>query len=107
MIAGWFIGDFEPSLLRTKDFEVGFKFHKEGEKWPIHVHKIATEYNFLISGTMRIQGRLLTDGDLFIIPANEISDPEFLTNCQVITIKVPSVIGDKYEINPKLLGRIE
>ena len=26
---GWFIGDFEPTVFKTKDFEVCFKTHKK------------------------------------------------------------------------------
>jgi hypothetical protein len=33
MHRGWCIGDFAPSLLRTKDFEVGVLLHPKGEKW--------------------------------------------------------------------------
>ena len=45
MWRGWFIGDFEPSVLKTNEFEVGVLTHKKGEKWPKHYHNIATEYN--------------------------------------------------------------
>ena len=27
---GWFIGDFKPTLLWTKDFEAAMKFYKKG-----------------------------------------------------------------------------
>ena len=30
---GWVIGDFEPSILKTKDFEVAVLTHKQGEQW--------------------------------------------------------------------------
>ena len=39
---GWVIGDFEPSLLKTKDFEVGILTHLKGEQWPAHYHKKGT-----------------------------------------------------------------
>ena len=54
MTRGWFIGDFEPSILRTKDFEAGIVYHKKGELWPAHYHAIATEYNVLVSGKVSI-----------------------------------------------------
>jgi hypothetical protein len=41
MFRGWFIGDFEPSVLKTKNFEVGVLIHKKGELWPKHFHKEA------------------------------------------------------------------
>ena len=55
MMGGWFIGDFTPSVFKTKDFEVGYKFHLKDEKWDIHYHKQATEITYLIRGKMRIQ----------------------------------------------------
>ena len=36
---GWIIGDFEPSIFRTKDFEVAVLNHKKDEKWIAHYHK--------------------------------------------------------------------
>jgi hypothetical protein len=98
MKGGWFIGDFEPSVARRRDFEVGYKLHRKGEVWPKHIHKIATETTVLLRGKMRIMGQILESGDIFIIYPNEIADPEFLEDCEVIIIKFPSVIGDKYEV---------
>ena len=60
---GWVIGDFEPSLLKTKDFEVGILTHLKGEVWPAHYHKKGTEYNILIKGTMNVCDTELTAGD--------------------------------------------
>jgi len=31
MHRGWYIGDFTPSIIKTKDFEVGYLTHKKGE----------------------------------------------------------------------------
>ena len=67
MKRGWCIGNFSPSILTTKDFEVGILHHPKGEKWSAHYHKIATEYNILISGKMRVCDQELTAGDWFKI----------------------------------------
>jgi quercetin dioxygenase-like cupin family protein len=98
MVRGWFIGDFEPSVLRTKDFEVGILSHKKDEVWPKHYHSIATEYNVLISGKMHICGETIGAGTIFVIEPNEVADPIFLEDCTVVTVKTPSVIGDKYNV---------
>ena len=95
---GWFIGDFEPSVLRTKDFEVGSVIHKKGEHWPAHFHRESDEYNLLVSGEMIICGHKISSGAVFVIRKNEVANPEFLEDCKVVVIKVPSVIGDKYEV---------
>lgn len=95
---GWFIGNFKPSVLKTKAFEVCYKVHPKGEAWPVHFHKKATEINYLVKGRMTIKGVLLKTGDIFTIDRREIADPKFLTDCEVVVIKVPSVKNDKYEI---------
>lgn len=95
---GWFIGDFEPSVLKTKDFEVCYKIHKKGEQWDTHYHKVSTEYNYLISGEMVIQNKRINSGDIFIIEPFEIANPEFLTDCVLVIVKTPSSPKDKYKI---------
>ena len=92
---GWFIGDFEPALLRTKDFEVGVLKHEKGEEWAPHYHT-ATEINYIISGQLKMHERVLTEGDIFVMEPYEVANPEFLTDCQVLVIKTPSIPGDKY-----------
>ena len=96
MFRGWVIGDFEPSLLKTQDFEVAILLHKKAEEWPAHYHKIATEYNILLSGTMSVCGKELVEGDTFIIPPNEVAVPVFHEDCRIVCIKVPSLPDDKY-----------
>ena len=98
MKRGWLIGDFEPSILQTKDFEVGILTHKKGEFWSAHLHKESEEYNLLLDGKMEINGVLIEPGTIFIIEKNEISKPEFLEDFIVLVVKVPSLPGDKYEV---------
>jgi mannose-6-phosphate isomerase-like protein (cupin superfamily) len=93
---GWIIGDFENSLARTKDFEVCVRVHPKGEVWPAHTHKIVTEYNVLISGSMSMCGVELVSGDTFIVEPNEIADPIFYEDCTIVCVKTPSVPTDKY-----------
>lgn len=98
MKGGWFIGDFDLSVIRNKDFEACYKLHKKGEYWPKHIHKISTELTVLIHGKMKIMGQIMEAGDIFVIYPDEVADPEFLEDCEVIVVKLPSVIGDKYEV---------
>ena len=95
---GWFIGNFDPSVLKTDQFEVGLLTHTKGEHWPKHYHAIGTEYNVLIKGRMTISGQELGDGDVFIFEPNDIADPIFHEDGTVLCVKVPSVPGDKYEV---------
>ncbi len=97
-IRGWFIGDFKPSVFRTKDFEVGVLTHPKGEKWPPHYHKEVVEYNVLVSGKMVVQGKELNSGDVFVFEKGEIADPIFLEDCTVVCVKIPSIPSDKFEV---------
>jgi hypothetical protein len=99
MKGGWFIGDFEPTAYKTKNFEVCYKKHFKGERWPTHYHKSGTEINFLISGSMQIQDKTLTNGDIFILYPYEIANPVFLEDCILVIVKTVSDITDKFIIH--------
>ena len=43
MTKGWFVGDFEPSIIRTNSCEVGIKAYKKGTKELSHYHKASKE----------------------------------------------------------------
>ena len=90
MKGGWFVGNFEPSAYKTSDFEVSYKLHPAGEKWDYHYHTEVTEINYLVKGTMTLQGQMLMSGDIFTLEPYEIANPEFLTDCEIVCVKTPS-----------------
>lgn len=96
MKGGWYIGDFDPSVFKTNAFEVGYKLHEKGSDWDCHYHKKSWEVNLLIHGKMKMQDQIINAGDIFIINPWEIGNPEFLEDCEVVTVKIPSVLDDKY-----------
>jgi hypothetical protein len=96
--SGWFIGNFEPTLLKTEAFEVAHHFYHKGFKATPHIHKIATEYNYIINGQLIVSGKSLSSGDIFVYELNDISDVQFLEDTNLIIIKTPSIPTDKYEI---------
>ncbi|MFH0942919.1 MAG: hypothetical protein V1810_01970 [Candidatus Beckwithbacteria bacterium] len=98
MRGGWFVGNFQPTAFKTKHFEVGYKLHKKGERWPKHYHQQTTEINYLIKGRMKLNRAEFKSGDIFMIEPGEIAKPEFLQTCQLIVVKVPSLPKDKYEV---------
>lgn len=95
---GWFIGNFDPAVLKTDQFEVGVLFYPKGIHHQKHFHRLATEYNVLVQGSFILSGTKLNAGDVFILEPDEIADPEFLEDCTIVCVKVPSLPGDKYEI---------
>ena len=100
MVGGWFVGDFEPTAYKTKDFEVSYKLHPKGQEWDIHYHTDVTEINYVIKGKMILQNTELKTGDIFILNPFEIADPEFIEDTEIICVKTPSV-NDKISVLKK------
>lgn len=93
---GWFIGDFEPTLLRTKDFEISVRHYKAGDEEDKHVHKIADEYTVVINGIVSMNEIQYMPKDIIRINKGEIIKFKAVTDAITIALKVPSIIGDKY-----------
>lgn len=100
MKGGWFVGNFEPSAYKNDLFEVSFKKHFKNEKWNAHYHTCITEINLLIKGKIKFQDKILCENDIFVVYPYEISDPEFLEDCEMVVVKTPSK-NDKIDILKK------
>ncbi len=96
MINGWFIGDFEPSVVRTPDFEVGVKRYKAGDQEAEHFHKIATEITVVVSGRIEMAGSEWEEGGIIHLLPGTSSSFRALTDAVLTVVKFPSVAGDKY-----------
>lgn len=96
MFKGWFIGDFEPSLYKTNDVEVGVKYYKEGDYEPSHFHKIATEFTVILDGRVEMNGNIYESGSILKILPNESTDFKALTNVKTVVVKIPGATNDKY-----------
>jgi len=96
MVGGWFIGDFEPSVIKTTDFEVGVKHFLKGETFPAHFHKKSDEVTVIVKGKVKINGIVFDMGDIILQEKGEAGDFTVLEDTIVIAIKVPSVKNDKY-----------
>lgn len=94
--AGWFIGNFEPTILKTSDFEIALKIHKRDEKIQSHRHNHTVEYNLLTDGKMEVNGSQIEEGNIFIFEKSEICNVKILSEiAKVVCIKVPSNPKDK------------
>ena len=96
MIGGWFIGNFEPSLLKTNDVEVAVKNYKAGDAEEAHYHKVATEYTVILKGKVRMMGVEYNQGEILAISPNESTDFLALTDVTTVVVKVPGASNDKY-----------
>lgn len=95
-IKGWLVGDFEPSLIKSKEIEVGIKFYKKGDIESNHYHKIATEYSVVVSGVVKMLGVVHTQGEIVIIGPNVCNQFECIEDACLVVFKTPSVTDDKY-----------
>ena len=97
MFKGWFIGNFEPTLLRTNDVEVAVKSYKKGDYEAKHYHKLATEFTVIISGRVKMNGVEYGKGDIIVMEPNEATDFECLEDgTQNVVVKIPGANNDKY-----------
>lgn len=96
-INGWFIGNFEPTLLKTSDFEIAIKKYKKDDYENSHTHKISTEYTIIVVGEVIMNNKIYRENDIIIINPGEYTD--FKCLCDVITcvVKTPCSKNDKYE----------
>lgn len=97
MTRGWFIGDFEPTVLRTSDVEVAVKTYAAGDHEARHHHRVATETTCIVSGTARMAGREVTAGDIIVLDPYESTDFTALTDVVLVAVKVPGARNDKFE----------
>lgn len=97
MIKGWFIGNFEPSLLKTNAVEVALKKYNKGDYEEAHYHKIATEFTVIVSGRVRMNGIEYGEGDIIVIEPNDATDFEALEDNTInVVVKIPGANNDKY-----------
>lgn len=96
MVKGWFVGYFEPSLIKTKDVEVAVKHYRAGDYESPHFHKIATELTVIITGEVEMNGIMYSSGDIITIEPGECTDFKVLSDSITTVVKIPGAIHDKY-----------
>lgn len=97
MVKGWFIGNFEPSLYKTNDVEVGIKKYKAGDYENSHYHKIATEFTVIISGSVEMNGIQYFENEIIKIIPGVRTNFKALTDVVTVVVKLPGANNDKYE----------
>ena len=98
MVGGWFIGNFSPTILNNKYFEIAVKYYKKGDFEKAHYHKISTEYTVIVEGKAKMNDEVYMKGDIIVISPNESTDFHALTDVITTVIKTPSSINDKYNL---------
>jgi quercetin dioxygenase-like cupin family protein len=94
-VGGWFVGNFEPTLVRTESFEAAVKLYTKGATEAAHYQLTAWEITVVIQGTILLGGELFSGGDIAIIPPGEIASFEAIEDCTLVCLKSPSLPADK------------
>jgi hypothetical protein len=92
---GWFIGDFKPSLIGTKEFETAMKFYKKGDHESAHRHDVAREFTVIGAGRFRMNETVLEAGDIVELEPGFVADFECLADGVTFVVKYPSAPHDK------------
>jgi quercetin dioxygenase-like cupin family protein len=98
MTKGWFVGSFIPTAHQTQACEVAVKNYKAGDREEVHYHKIATEITLILSGSVRMVGKVWSTGDIIVLKPGEQTDFEALTDTISVVVKTPGAINDKYVV---------
>ncbi len=96
MTRGWFVGDFTPTLFKTRDVEVAMMRYKAGDAEKKHFHKIATELTVIAQGEVEMNGKRYVTGDIVVMEPGEATDFRAVTDAMTTVVKIPGVVNDKY-----------
>jgi quercetin dioxygenase-like cupin family protein len=96
MIKGWFVGDFTPTVLKTKDVEVSVKRYSKGDSELEHFHKIATEITTVISGKIKMCDSIFVSNDIIVLKPGQVTRFEALEDSVTVVVKHPGASNDKY-----------
>lgn len=96
MKLGWFVGDFDPTCLRTKSCEAACKYYKAGDAETKHIHKVATEVTLIVSGCAKMNDQVYGAGDIIVLEPGDPTDFTALEDTLTMVVKVPCMPGDKY-----------
>lgn len=98
MVKGWFVGDFEPNVISTKDCELGIKRYDAGTIEKAHFHKMAEELTVVISGKIKMNNHIFEAGDIVKVEKNEVVTFQAIDDSITVVFKTGSFKGDKYLI---------
>lgn len=94
---GWIIGAFTPSIFDTSKFEIAVKYYKQGDKEKKHYHRYATEYTIIAKGKAKFNDLIFEEKNIIVIDPLESVSFEALEDTITTVIKVPSILGDKFD----------
>jgi len=96
---GWFIGDFSPTLFKTKNFEIAMKTYEAGDCEDAHYHVKSTEYTLVVNGSVKFNNKKYSEGDIIKVKKNEVVEFKSITDSVTMVVKIPSSKNDKFVVS--------
>lgn len=96
MRGGWFVGNFEPSVLKLAECEIAVKRYRAGDREAAHVHRLATELTLIVSGRVTMNDEAFGEGDIIELAPGEAGEFRALEDAVTVVVKSPSVPSDKH-----------
>jgi len=84
---GWYVGNFEPSILKDAGVELGYLHFKKGKQNDFHYHEFCTEINLLVKGKMNVNGKEINEGDIFVFDPMVPVIVVFLEDTNIVVLK--------------------
>jgi len=95
---GWYIGDFESALFKSKNIEVCYQTTEKGYTDP-HYHTKCTEILLVTRGKAILNEQKIKKGDIVIIDKGEVNDLLVITKkFTVVGVKIPAGGNDKVRV---------
>ncbi len=95
-VRGWLIGNFDPSLVKTSEFEIGIKRYNKGDTEAAHYHKESIEWTVIVEGVVKMNNIIYKKDDIVEVVQWETIQFECIEDAITVVIKSPHVKGDKY-----------
>jgi hypothetical protein len=98
MIRGWVAGSFEPSLVKTDDYELAVKYYKRNDKEASHAHFLSSEITIIAMGSVIINGVQYYERDIIIQERGDYADFECISEEAITVVLRPdgSFPNDKH-----------
>ena len=95
MVGGWFIGNFQPNVIQSEQFEVTVRKYTIGDREPKHFQLIATEITVIVEGQARMGDQILGPNDIIVLDPKDSYDFEAFSEVTLVAVKFPSIPNDK------------
>lgn len=96
MVNGWFIGNFDPSIIKTDVVEVGVKTFYKGNYESSHYHKEIIEITVVINGKVKMFGQVFEKDDIIVVEPYDVTDFVALEDTVCVVAKFPGLLNNKF-----------